>query len=45
MSIVAWLGITDSSESPGFPASRMRMPEWSSPSSSSSAEHSIPLAL
>jgi len=45
MSIVTGLGITDSSESPGFPEWRMRMPEWSSPSSSSSAEHNMPLAL
>ena len=42
---IAWLGITVVRGSPGVPLSRIRMPEWSSPSISSSAEQSIPLAL
>ncbi len=45
ISMMAWLGITVVRGSPGFPPSRMRMPEWSSPRRSSSAEQSIPLAL
>src|SRR6266851_4222023 len=44
-SMVAWLGMTVVSGSPGRPESRMRMPEWSSPRRSSSAEQSIPFAL
>ncbi len=44
-SMLAWLGMTEVSGSPGRPESRMRIPEWSSLRSSSSAEHSIPLAL
>src|SRR6266849_865740 len=44
-SIVAWLGMTEVSGSPGWPESRMRMPAWSPLRRSSSAEHSIPLAL
>ena len=44
-SMIAWLGMIEVRGSPGLPRSRSRMPEWSSPSISSSAEHSIPLAL
>ena len=44
-SMIAWLGITDDSGWPGVPRSRIRIPEWSSPSISSAAEQSIPLAL
>ena len=44
-SMIAWLGITEVRGSPGVPRSRIRMPEWSSPSMSSAAEASIPLAF
>ncbi len=44
-SMIAWFGMTEVSGSPGLPESRIRMPEWSSLSSSSSAEQSIPFAL